>query len=66
MLTSPNEINSKKGILSLIGQGFIPPGVQLELDPPPIKSSLIPTALNTDKRRDTAFKGYDLPAIQML
>lgn len=59
LLTAPDENDSKKGILSLIDRGFIPPGAQLELDPPPIKSSLVPihSAQHRQTDRDTALKG---------
>jgi len=50
-LPAPDETDAKKGILSLIDRGFIPPGAQLVLEPPPIQQSLVAIHRGQDKQK---------------
>lgn len=58
VLPGPDETDAKKGILSLIDRGFIPPGAQLVLEPPPIKQSLVPI-YRGQERQKVPLKGWD-------
>ena len=37
-----NEEDARKGILSLIERGLIPPAAQLTLDPSPVRNKIVP------------------------
>ena len=52
-----NEDDARKGILSLIERGLIPPAAQLTLDPSPVRNKMAPLHDPQDKTKPPATPG---------
>lgn len=64
-LTPPpvEENDAKKGILSLLERGLIPPTAQLTLDPPPVKHRVIQLHDPEERNRLQQVPGLVIPYI---